>query len=67
MYTDGILCQFRADPNIPIYRVRKSVDRHTRKGSSAEYTRASPSSVPSLNHQLKVKEPETLVFHPWAV
>ena len=65
MYTDGILRQFRADPNRPVYRVRESVDRHARKGSSAEYTRASPSSVSSLNHQLK--EPETLVFHPWAV
>ena len=45
--------------------VHKSLDRHARKQSSAEYTCASTSSISSLNHQLK--EPETLVFHPWAL
>ena len=65
MYTESLLRQFRADSNAPVFRVRQSVDRHVRSCSSAEYTRASLSSVSSLNHQLK--EPETLVFHPWAV
>ena len=64
LYTDSLLRQLN-DQNDITFRVCNSIDQHARRGSNAEYTNASTGSIASLNYQLR--EPQTLIFHPWVV
>ena len=62
LFTDGLIETLKRRDDVPFF-ICKAVDSHKR--GLAEYTPASPASIKSLNNALR--EPETLVFFPYAL
>ena len=64
MYTEDLIRMLENDEDAE-FRIRRSIDTHARGAGISEYTPASPSTIKSLNSNLR--EPETLVFFPWCI
>ena len=65
LYNGSLIQQFELDPSNPPYHICPSVDHQVRRGTSGDYTTASPHAITSLNNALK--EPQKLVFFPWCL